>query len=98
MKHTLMMVSAVALFATTGTGSAQAPAELLKAKNCLACHDIDKKKVGPPYKDVAAKYKDNKDAEAKLVAALKEGKGHPVKVSATDAELKILVSYVLSLK
>ena len=52
--------------------------------------------MGPAYKDVAAKYKDNKEAESKLVAELKEGKGHPVKVAATDAELKTLVQCVLS--
>jgi cytochrome c len=57
---------------------------------------VEKKKMGPAYKDVAAKYKDNKEAESKLVAELKEGKGHPVKVAATDAELKTLVQYVLS--
>jgi hypothetical protein len=49
----------------------------LKSKNCLTCNDLDKKKIGPAYKGVAANYKDNKEAEAKLIGELKEGKGHP---------------------
>jgi cytochrome c len=63
----------------------------------VACHETDKKKVGPSMKDIAAKHKGSKDAEAKLVAALKEGKGH-MKVSASDAELKAAVRHVLSQK
>ena len=82
--------------ALTGAGAAQAQ-DVLKAKGCLNCHEMDKKKVGPAYKDVAAKYKDNKDAEATLVAKLKEGKGHP-KVSASDDELKAAIKQVLSTK
>lgn len=87
---------AAALAATAA--HAQAPADLLKAKGCLGCHENDKKKVGPAYKDLAAKYKGDKGAEAKLVAALKDGKGHPVKASASDAELKTMVQHVLSVK
>jgi cytochrome c len=71
--------------------------DVLKAKGCLNCHDYDKKKVGPAYKDVAVKYKDDKGAEGKLVGMLKDGKGHP-KVAASDAELKAAVQHVLSTK
>jgi cytochrome c len=87
-----------AIAAPAASAQTAAPTDLLKSKNCMGCHDTDKKKVGPAFKDTAAKYKDNKDAEAKIIAALKEGKGHPMKVTATDAELKTLVGYVLSLK
>jgi len=76
--------------------SAQSGQELLSAKGCLGCHAMDKRVVGPAFKDVAAKYKADNGAEARLVAALKEGKGHPVKVEATDAELKALVKHVLA--
>ena len=62
----------------------------------MNCHDLEKKKVGPSFKDIAAKYKDNKDAEATIVGKLKEGKGHPVKVAASEAELKALVAYALT--
>ena len=80
-----------------GFGFAQSGPEVLKAKGCLNCHDNDKKKVGPAYKDVAAKYKDDKGAEGKLVEKLKEGKSHP-KIAASDAELKTAVQHVLSMK
>ena len=50
------------------------------------------------FKDIAAKNKDNKDAVASISAKLKDGKGHPVKAAATDAEIKTLVEYALSAK
>jgi cytochrome c len=90
----LVMVAAGMLVA--GAAGAQSGADLAKSKNCMGCHDMATKKVGPSFKDIAAKYKGNKEAEGKLVTALKEGKGHPSKVAATDAELKTLVQYVLS--
>lgn len=93
MKATLLVLAAAG---TLFTGAVQAQ-DVLKAKGCLNCHEMDKKKVGPAYKDVAAKYKGNKDAEAMLVAKLKEGKGH-MKVSATDDELKAAIKQVLATK
>jgi len=83
--------------AVAGTAAAQSGADLAKSKNCLGCHDVEKKKVGPAFKDVAAKYKDNKDADAMLIAKLKDGKGH-MKIAASDAELKTLVEWVRSAK
>jgi cytochrome c len=71
---------------------------MLKAKGCLNCHDMDKKKVGPAYKDVAKKYAGDAGASAKVAGELKEGKGHPVKVNASEADIKSMVDYVLSLK
>ena len=68
--------------------------DVLKAKGCTNCHDNDKKKVGPAFKDVAAKNAGKADA---LVAKLKEGKAHP-KVNASDAELKAAVDHVLTIK
>jgi len=72
---------------------AQSGADVVKSKGCLNCHAVDTKKVGPSFKDIAAK---KPDAAAE-VAKLKEGKGHP-KVNASDAELKAAVGYVLSTK
>ena len=81
---------------TAGAASAQSGPELLSSKGCLGCHDMNAAKVGPAFKDVAAKYKADKGAEARLVAALKEGKGHPVKVEASDAELRAMLRRVLA--
>src|SRR4051812_15143039 len=94
----LLLLAVVAGFAVSGAANAQSGEELVKSKNCLTCHDVEQKKVGPAFKDVAAKHKGEKDADAKLIGALKEGKGHPVKVAANDAELKTMVQYVLSRK
>lgn len=92
----LGMVAAGMLIA--GSAVAQSGPDLAKSKNCMGCHDLEAKKMGPSFKTIAAKYKGDKEAEAKLVAALQTGKGHPGKVAATDAELKTLVQYVLSAK
>ncbi|MFY9315707.1 MAG: c-type cytochrome [Burkholderiales bacterium] len=70
---------------------AQVPAK------CAGCHDMDKKKVGPAFKDAAAKNKGNKDAASAIVAKMKEGKGHP-KVAGSDDELKAAVGTALSAK
>jgi len=94
---TILAVVAVSGMLAAGLAQAQSGADVVKAKGCLTCHEMDKKKVGPAYKDVAAKYKSDKAAEGKLVAKLKEGKGHP-KIAASDAELKAAVGYVLSAK
>jgi cytochrome c len=66
----------VAMMAAAGivmAGQAHADEALAKAKNCMACHQIDKKLVGPAYKDVAAKYKGDKNAVAMLAAKIKAG-------------------------
>ena len=66
----------VAMMAAAGivmAGQAQADEALAKSKNCMACHAIDKKLVGPAYKDVAAKYKGDAKAPAMLAAKIKAG-------------------------
>jgi cytochrome c len=93
----LLVLAAAGSMVIAGAANAQAGEDLAKAKGCLGCHAVDQKKVGPAYKDVAAKYKGNKDAEAMLIAKLKDGKGH-MKIAASDAELKTLVQWALSAK
>lgn len=91
----LRFVVAVAGAIAAGVALAQSGADVVKAKGCLTCHAVDQKKVGPAYKDLAAKYKGDAKASAMLTAKLKEGKGHP-KAAASDAEIKAAVEYVLS--
>ena len=55
------------------SGQVLADEALAKAKNCMSCHAVDKKLVGPSYKDVAAKYKGDKGAVAMLAAKIKAG-------------------------
>ena len=102
MKTMLVVLSAAALGAA---GPAFANADLAQKKNCMACHAIDKKVLGPAYKDVAAKYAGQKDAVDKLAAkVVKGGSGvwgnipMPANPQVTEAEAKQLVQWVLSLK
>jgi cytochrome c len=67
------LIALAALGLTVASGPVFAQAELAKQKNCLACHAADKKLVGPSYKDVAAKYKGDKDAVTKLAKKIREG-------------------------
>ena len=94
---TILAAATVAGMLAGGLSHAQSGADVVKAKGCLVCHATDQKKIGPAYKDVAAKYRGDKAAESKLVAKLKDGKDHP-KIAASDAELKAAVGYVLSVK
>jgi cytochrome c len=92
----MILVIAAAGIAAGGIVHAQSGADVVKAK-CMGCHDVEKKKVGPSFKDAAAKNKDDKGAEAKIVEKMKEGKGHP-KVAASEPELKAAVQHALSAK
>jgi cytochrome c len=88
------VILAVAMTLAAGTAFAQSGPDVLKAKGCLNCHEVDKKKVGPSFKDIAAK---RKGQETAIIAKMKEGKGHP-KISASDAELKAAVDHVMAMK
>ena len=85
-------------------GAAQAGEALAKAKNCMSCHQVATKVVGPAYKDVAKKYAGDKAAEAKLAEKIqKGGKGAWGEVpmppnNVTPDEAKKLAHWVLSLK
>jgi len=92
----MLWVLAVAGALVAGGALAQGT-DVLKAKGCVNCHEMDKKKVGPSYKDVAAKYKGKQGAEGELVAKLKAAKGHP-KTAATEAELQAAVREILATK
>ena len=87
----------LAIAGALAAGAALAQGDVLKAKGCMNCHDVDKKKAGPSFKDIAAKHKDAKDAQAVLVAKLKDGKGH-MKVKASEADLNAAVKEILATK
>jgi cytochrome c len=72
MKRTLIVTLSAAA-ALLAVAPAHASLDLAKAKNCTACHAVDKKLIGPAYKDVAAKYATDKDASAKLAKKVREG-------------------------
>jgi cytochrome c len=104
MKRSLMLMAVSALAALSST-SAFAQADLAKAKNCMSCHAVANKLVGPAYKDVAAKYAGQKGAEDKLVQkVMKGGSGvwgpvpMPANPQVSEAEARTLVKWVLAQK
>lgn len=95
----------IAAFAAVLAGPVHADQALAQSKSCMACHAIDKKLVGPSYKDIAAKYAGQKDAAAKLAEKVQKGGSGvwgPVPMPANPAvsadEAKKLVAWVLATK
>ena len=85
------------------TAPAAASPELAKKHACFACHAVDKKLVGPSYKDVAGKYRGDKGAEARLADKVKKGSQGtwgqvpmPPNASVPDADVRALVKWILS--
>ncbi|UCU96301.1 c-type cytochrome [Hydrogenophaga taeniospiralis] len=101
MKRALLIMAAVAAI----SAPAMADEALAKSKNCMACHAVDKKLVGPAYKDVAKKYAGNaKAADMLAEKVVKGGSGvwgaipMPANPQVSAADAKKLVAWVLSLK
>jgi cytochrome c len=101
----MKIISMVVLLATVSlTAQAETPEQVAKSKSCFACHTMDRKLVGPSFKDVAAKYRNNPNAEDKLVPKLLQGGSGvwgavpmpPNQI--TDAEAHQLVKWILALK
>ena len=108
MKQTVTVLIAAAGFVfATGSQAAdpKAAEELAKKSACMACHTLDKKLVGPSYKEVAAKYSGQKDAQAKLIDKVKKGGTGawgqipmPPNTNVKDEDIKTLVDWILSVK
>lgn len=101
MKKMLLAAAALGVLASPAFANLQ----LAQKYACVACHSVDKKIVGPAYKDVAKKYAGDKTAEAKLIAKVKAGGSGvwgaipmPPHPQVSDADLKTLVKWVLSQK
>lgn len=90
---------------TLGASSAQASAELAKSRNCTACHAMERKLIGPSYKDIASRYGSDKDAVEKLTKKVREGGvgvwGQivmPANPQVTPEEATTLVRWILGQK
>jgi cytochrome c len=101
----LVVSASISLALASGAALAADAQQLLKEKNCLTCHQLDTKVVGPAYKDVAAKYKARKDAEAYLVKKIKDGSTGvwgpvpmPPNGTVNDDEAKTLAKFILTVK
>jgi cytochrome c len=98
-----IVIVAVAAAASVLAAPAQADEALAKKYNCLACHQVDKKVVGPAYKDIAKKYK-GQNVAAKLMEKVKKGGSGawgpipmPPNPTVPDADLKKLVDWILKM-
>ena len=99
-----LIALSLALTATLASPAFANP-DLAQKKNCMACHAVDKKVIGPAYKDVAAKYAGQKDAADKLAQKIMKGGSGvwgavpmPANPQVNDAESKTLAAWVLSAK
>ncbi|RJG04075.1 c-type cytochrome [Noviherbaspirillum sedimenti] len=102
MKSSLLLGFAVMAL---GSNAALANADLAKAKNCMACHTVATKLIGPGFKEVAVKYAGQKDAEDKLVKKVMKGSSGawgtavmPANPQVSEAEAHTLVKWVLTQK
>ena len=91
--------------ALVAAGPALADQALATAKNCMACHAVDKKLVGPSYKEIAAKYAGQGDAADKLAGKIQKGGSGvwgpvpmPANTQVSEAEAKKLAAWVLQAK
>lgn len=95
----------MAMASANALADAKAGEALAKKDNCFACHAVDSKLVGPAYKEVAAKYKGDKSAEAKLIEKVKKGSAGvwgripmpPNSPQVKDEDIKTIVQWILSL-
>ena len=105
MKTAKTLLLAATLFTATAA-LADEGTDRLQKNGCTACHAIDKKVVGPAYKDVADKYRSDSGAAAKLVEKVKKGGSGvwgavpmpPNSPQVSDADIQADVKYILSLK
>ncbi|MEJ8847340.1 c-type cytochrome [Variovorax rhizosphaerae] len=98
----ILLMSALALLSA---GPAMADLALATSKNCMACHTVDKKVLGPAFKDIAAKYKDDKTAPEKLAVKIMKGSSGvwgslamPANTQVSESEAARLAAWVLSAK
>lgn len=102
----LSMIAIAAASLTLGAQAMAADGQALAQKNaCMSCHKVDAKLVGPAFKDIAAKYKGDKTAEAKLLAKVKAGGSGvwgtipmPPNPNLKDDEGKAIIQWILSAK
>jgi cytochrome c len=101
----LLSVSFTAIAAFAASTPVMADLKLATDKNCMACHSVEKKVVGPAYKDIAKKYAGQKDAADMLAGKIQKGGAGvwgpipmPANAQVNAAEAKILATWVMSLK
>lgn len=99
------LLVAASLLAAALANPALASPELARSRNCMACHTVQNKVVGPAFKDVAARYAGQKDTEDKLVRKVMHGSRDawgpvpmPGNAQVSETEARTLVKWILSTK
>lgn len=105
MKKWIITAASAALLAMSGVASADSQQALAQKNACMSCHGVDKKIVGPSFKDIAKKYAGDKTAKANLVGKVKAGgKGvwgpvpMPPNAQVKHEDVEKIVEWVLSMK
>ncbi|MEE9161066.1 MAG: c-type cytochrome [Gammaproteobacteria bacterium] len=100
-KINIILISALVFFAAQNVIADEA---LAKSSNCLACHSVDNKIIGPAFKDISAKYKGDDGAVVALSSKVKNGGAGvwgdmqmPPNAAVSDADIETLVNWILSL-
>lgn len=95
----------LAAFGLIAAGNGYASDKLAQSSGCMTCHAVDKKLIGPGFKEIAAKYKNDKDAEAKLAQKVKAGGSGvwgtipmPPNAHVKEGDIKAIVHWILSQK
>ena len=105
-RHWIALAVGVSVVGAAHAALDNAAAEaIMKKDGCAGCHEVDRKVIGPAFRDVAAKYKGDKDAAAKLRDKVKKGGTHvwgeaamPPNVLASDSDINELVNWILTLQ
>jgi cytochrome c len=91
-----ILFSAVLAAGVLALGTAQASPELSKSAGCAKCHDLEKKKKGPSYKESAAKYKGKADAEATIFKSITDPNGDHPEMKASADDTKTMIKWILA--
>jgi cytochrome c len=90
---------------TIAAGNATASEKLAQSSGCMTCHSVDRKVIGPGYKEIAAKYRNDKGAEANLVKKVKAGGSGvwgstpmPPNAHVKEDDIKAIVTWILTIK
>jgi cytochrome c len=105
MKKAIITAVTFGLVSLASTGVYAGGSDIAKKNNCLVCHDLDKKKMGPSFNAISEKYKGNAGARERIINSFKEGSvgvwgkmPMPAQKKVSDEDAGILADYIVDLK
>jgi cytochrome c len=104
-RYGAILAASLGLLFAQGATASDSGATAAQRANCMGCHQVDQRRVGPTFKDIANKYRDNKDAAALLEKKIRNGgSGNwgrvpmpPTPASVSDADIRSITQWILSL-